>query len=77
MPDIAQRDPEHVASVLSAWLSTKLGADAKPEVFDVQAPGSNGFSNETILCRTRTTAVVPPPSGVWWCGWPRPNISCS
>ncbi len=56
MPDIAQRDPEHVASVLSTWLRTKLGADAKPEVFDVQAPGSNGFSNETILCRTRTTA---------------------
>ncbi len=25
------------------------------EVFDVQAPASNGFSNETILCRTRTT----------------------
>jgi aminoglycoside phosphotransferase (APT) family kinase protein len=55
MPDIAQRDPAEVASVLSRWLTTKLGAEAKPEVFDVQAPGSNGFSNETILCRTRIT----------------------
>jgi aminoglycoside phosphotransferase (APT) family kinase protein len=36
-------------------LATRLGPDAKPEVFDVQAPGSNGFSNETILCRTRIT----------------------
>jgi len=55
MPDIDQRDPDEVAAILTRWLTTKLGDDA-PEVFDVQAPASNGFSNETILCRTRTTA---------------------
>ena len=55
MPDLAQRDPSEVASVLSRWLTTKLGEGARPEVFDVQAPASNGFSNETILCRTRIT----------------------
>jgi aminoglycoside phosphotransferase (APT) family kinase protein len=60
MPDIAHRDPAEVASVLSRWLTTKLGADAQPEVFDVQAPGSNGFSNETILCRTRITTNGTP-----------------
>ena len=55
MPDLARRDPSEVASVLSRWLTTKLGEGARPEVFDVQAPASNGFSNETILCRTRVT----------------------
>ena len=56
MPDIAQRDPAEVASVLTRWLATKVAEETKPEVFDVQAPASNGFSNETILCRTRTSA---------------------
>jgi aminoglycoside phosphotransferase (APT) family kinase protein len=55
MPDIDQRDPDEVASILTRWLATKAGGGAAPEVFDVQAPASNGFSNETILCRTRTT----------------------
>ena len=53
MPDIGRRDPEQVASILSRWLSTKSTDGCDTEVFDVQAPGSNGFSNETILCRTR------------------------
>ncbi len=54
MPDISLRDPDEVASILSRWLATKAADGTGPEVFDVQAPGSNGFSNETILCRTRT-----------------------
>jgi aminoglycoside phosphotransferase (APT) family kinase protein len=54
VPDIAQRDPAEVAEVLTRWLAaTSVGGDPL-EVFDVQAPGSNGFSNETILCRTRS-----------------------
>jgi aminoglycoside phosphotransferase (APT) family kinase protein len=55
MPDLAQRDPAEVAAILTRWLATKSADGTTPEVFDVQAPGSNGFSNETILCRTRTT----------------------
>ena len=39
--------------MLTRWLATKSPAGSGPEVFDVQAPASNGFSNETILCRTR------------------------
>jgi aminoglycoside phosphotransferase (APT) family kinase protein len=54
MPDIDQRDPQEVAAILTRWLATKSGDD-HVEVFDVQAPESNGFSNETILCRTRAT----------------------
>ncbi|MGO8826362.1 MAG: phosphotransferase family protein [Acidimicrobiales bacterium] len=54
MPDISQRDPEQVAATLTRWLATKADGGVGPEVFDVQAPGSNGFSNETILCRTRS-----------------------
>jgi aminoglycoside phosphotransferase (APT) family kinase protein len=53
VPDIDQRDPDEVASQLTRWLSTK--SDQGLEVFDVQAPASNGFSNETILCRTRSS----------------------
>jgi aminoglycoside phosphotransferase (APT) family kinase protein len=53
MPDIDQRDPDEVAAILSRWLGTKAPDGAAPEVFDVQSPASNGFSNETILCRTR------------------------
>jgi aminoglycoside phosphotransferase (APT) family kinase protein len=55
MPDIDQRDPKVVASILSRWLKTKLGDQAEVEVSDVEAPASNGFSNETILCRTHIT----------------------
>jgi aminoglycoside phosphotransferase (APT) family kinase protein len=40
-----------VADTLSRWLTTKLGDSAEPTVTDVDAPASNGFSNETILCR--------------------------
>jgi aminoglycoside phosphotransferase (APT) family kinase protein len=54
VPDIDQRDPDEVAAVLTRWLATKSAGAAGPEVFDVQAPASNGFSNETILCRTRS-----------------------
>ncbi len=54
MPDISQRDPEQVAATLTRWLAAKTGGGPGPEVFDVKAPGSNGFSNETILCRTRS-----------------------
>ena len=54
MPDIDQRDPAEVADVLGRWLATKSPDGSVPEVFDVQAPASNGFSNETILCRTRS-----------------------
>ncbi|HEX3796196.1 MAG TPA: phosphotransferase family protein [Acidimicrobiales bacterium] len=58
MPDIDQRDPAEVAATLSRWLTGKLrqatpGTEPEVEVFDVQAPASNGFSNETILCQTR------------------------
>jgi aminoglycoside phosphotransferase (APT) family kinase protein len=55
VPDIDQRDPDEVAAVLTRWLATKSDHAAGPEVFDVQAPASNGFSNETILCRTRSS----------------------
>jgi aminoglycoside phosphotransferase (APT) family kinase protein len=54
VPDIDHRDPDEVASILTRWLSTKTDDGTGPEVFDVQAPASNGFSNETILCRTRS-----------------------
>src|ERR1039458_4352135 len=58
MPDIAQRDPAEVASNLTRWLTTRSriegSKEAHVEVFDVQAPASNGFSNETILCRVRS-----------------------
>jgi len=50
VPDIDQRDPETVASSLSGWLATKLPKGANPVIYDVNAPASNGFSNETILC---------------------------
>jgi aminoglycoside phosphotransferase (APT) family kinase protein len=53
VPDLAQRDPQEVATALSRWLAATSGAGPALEVFDVQAPASNGFSNETILCRTR------------------------
>ncbi|HWF16534.1 MAG TPA: phosphotransferase family protein [Acidimicrobiales bacterium] len=53
MPDIDQRDPDEVAAILTRWLATKSPGATGPEVFGVEAPASNGFSNETILCRTR------------------------
>jgi len=56
VPEINQRDPDEVAAVLGRWLKTRAAHDGAIEVFDVQAPASNGFSNETILCRARTTA---------------------
>jgi len=51
VPDNAGRDPDDVAGVLARWLATRLPAGADPVVTDVQAPVTNGFSNETILCR--------------------------
>jgi aminoglycoside phosphotransferase (APT) family kinase protein len=54
VPDIDQRDPAEVADILGRWLATKSPDGAGTEVFDVQAPASTGFSNETILCRTRS-----------------------
>jgi aminoglycoside phosphotransferase (APT) family kinase protein len=51
VPDFSQRDPAVVSDTLSRWLATKGQPDV--EVFDVQAPASNGYSNETILCGTR------------------------
>jgi aminoglycoside phosphotransferase (APT) family kinase protein len=59
VPDIDQRDPLEVAAVLTRWLTARSGEDGKGrdariEVFDVQAPATNGFSNETILCRVRS-----------------------
>jgi aminoglycoside phosphotransferase (APT) family kinase protein len=54
VPDIGQRDPDQVAAILSQWLAGKLDDGSQPEVFDVQSPSSNGFSNETILCRVRS-----------------------
>jgi aminoglycoside phosphotransferase (APT) family kinase protein len=54
VPDIDQRDPEEVAAILTRWLASKSSDRSGPEVFDVQSPASNGFSNETILCRTRS-----------------------
>lgn len=55
MPDIAQRDPAQVADTLGRWLATRLPAGADPVVTDVDAPASNGFSNETILCTASHT----------------------
>jgi aminoglycoside phosphotransferase (APT) family kinase protein len=60
MPDIDRRDPDEVAATLARWLATKAEDGAAPEVYDVQAPASNGFSNETILCRTRSGAAAGP-----------------
>ena len=58
MPDIDQRDPEEVASILTRWLTARSGVaggnEANIEVFDVQSPALTGFSNETILCRVRS-----------------------
>lgn len=51
MPDNAGRDPGEVAESLGRWLAGRLPAGAGPAVDDVSAPASNGFSNETILCR--------------------------
>jgi aminoglycoside phosphotransferase (APT) family kinase protein len=56
MPDIDQRDPDEVAAILTRWLAARSPGGPVTEVFDVQAPASNGFSNETILCRTRPAA---------------------
>jgi aminoglycoside phosphotransferase (APT) family kinase protein len=53
VPDIDQRDPAEVAGTIARWLTSRLGEDSSPEVTDVEAPASNGFSNETILCTVR------------------------
>jgi aminoglycoside phosphotransferase (APT) family kinase protein len=65
MPDVGQRDPNEVAANLTRWLRAKSAAtgetgDPRIEVFDVEAPASNGFSNETILCRVRSDGDALP-----------------
>jgi len=52
VPDIVQRDPAEVATSLTRWMADR--GETGAEVYDVSAPGSNGFSNETILCRVRS-----------------------
>ncbi|HLN16507.1 MAG TPA: phosphotransferase family protein [Acidimicrobiales bacterium] len=51
MPEIVQRDPAEVAETVARWLATHLGEAAAPEVGEVSAPMTTGFSNETIMCR--------------------------
>lgn len=51
MPDVTQRDPEETAAALAGWLASRLPEGASPSILEVEAPESNGFSNETILCR--------------------------
>jgi aminoglycoside phosphotransferase (APT) family kinase protein len=63
MPDLTQRDPGEVAAALTRWLATQSPGGPSLEVFDVQAPSSNGFSNETILCRTRPASSASGASG--------------
>jgi len=53
MPDLNERDPIELQRTLAEWLATKLGPGAAPEVTEVLAPASNGFSNETVLCRAK------------------------
>jgi len=53
VPELNQRDPEQLKTILNGWLATKLGPGADPEVVEIDAPGSNGFSNETILLRAQ------------------------
>ncbi len=53
MPDVTRRDPDDVAAALTRWLARRSGTEPGPQVYDVQAPEGNGFSNETILCKTR------------------------
>jgi aminoglycoside phosphotransferase (APT) family kinase protein len=38
---------------LTTWLRGTLGGDANPEIIDLNAPASSGFSNETILLTAR------------------------
>lgn len=53
MPELTERDPDHLSTVFSAWLAGQLGPDADPSIVGITAPGSNGFSNETILMTAR------------------------
>lgn len=55
MPELTQRDPAHLSLVLADWLATRLEAGADPRIVKVDAPGSNGFSNETILIAAEWT----------------------
>ena len=55
MPELNERDPAHLSTVFSAWLADQLGPGADPSVVEVNAPASNGFSNETILMTARWT----------------------
>ena len=53
MPELTERDPEQLAATLTSWLGSVLDAGAEPEVLEVNAPASSGFSNETILASAR------------------------
>ena len=53
MPELTERDPAHLSTVFSAWLADQLGPGADPSIVEVNAPASNGFSNETILMTAR------------------------
>jgi len=53
VPELTDRDPVQLASVLTQWLASKLPEGSDPEVLEADAPGSNGFSNETILVKAR------------------------
>ena len=55
VPELNQRDPDHLSTVFSAWLARQLDEGANPSVVEVHAPASNGFSNETILMTARWT----------------------
>ena len=55
MPELTERDPAHLTAVFSSWLASQLGAGSDPAVVEINAPGANGFSNETILMTARWT----------------------
>ena len=55
MPELTQRDPAELTATLTEWLGTVLPDGANPEILEVDAPASSGFSNETILTRARWT----------------------
>ena len=53
VPELTQRDPGVLNASLTTWLRGTLGGDANPEIIDLNAPASSGFSNETILLTAR------------------------
>ena len=49
MPVAGAHEPDELIDVLGPWLSARVDADVT--VSAVEVPGSNGFSNETVLFR--------------------------